>query len=134
MCTIYWLITLNFLLQVLFMLQEPSTLLWYLYYSKSRLLDILYVDVQGSISCSFNEWIFFLCHFSGLLYKICISISYVKKIISVSIFSKFKIIAEKCFKTFITKIYFDGGGKYYGLKFLLKSHGIQCLYSPAHTP
>lgn len=56
-----------------------------------------------------------------------------KKFNVLSIFSKLKIMVEKYFNTSITMICSDGGGEYHGLKSLVKSHGIQHLFSPPHT-
>lgn len=50
------------------------------------------------------------------------------------IFSYFKLIIEKIFKTPIVNIYTDGSGEYQSLKPFSKSYEIQHLLTPSHTP
>jgi hypothetical protein len=51
-----------------------------------------------------------------------------------NVFTKFKTVVEKFFKTSILTIYSDGGGEYQKLKSFLETYGIQHLKTPPHTP
>lgn len=53
---------------------------------------------------------------------------------SLAIFTRFKSLVEKYFKTKIYQLFSDNGGEYLKLRPLLSACGITHLTSPPHTP
>jgi hypothetical protein len=102
--------------------------------SSSQPLELIYSDVWGPSPILSNDgfqyYVIFVDHFTKYTWLYPLRL----KSDVLNVFTKFKTVVEKFFKTSILTIYSDGGGEYQKLKSFLETHGIQHLKTPPHTP
>ena len=102
--------------------------------SSSQPLELIYSDVWGPSPILSNDgfqyYVIFVDHFTKYTWLYPLRL----KSDVLNVFTKFKTVVEKFFKTSILTIYSDGGGEYQKLKSFLETYGIQHLKTPPHTP